>query len=34
LEFSDREHARVWAEAKRLFLEKMAEAAKVEKLDT
>jgi len=34
LEFSDREHARVWAEAKGLFVERMAEAAKVEKLDT
>ncbi len=34
LEFPDREHARVWAEARKLFVEKLAEAAQVEKLDT
>lgn len=34
LEFPDREHARVWADAKKLFEEKMAEAARVEKGDT
>jgi saccharopine dehydrogenase (NAD+, L-lysine-forming) len=34
LEFPDRERARVWADAKKLFVEKLAEAAKVEKIDT
>jgi saccharopine dehydrogenase (NAD+, L-lysine-forming) len=34
LEFPDREDARVWADAKKLFVEKLAEAAKVEKVDT
>ena len=34
LEFPDREHARVWADAKRLFVEKLGEAAKVENVDT
>jgi len=32
LEFPDRDRARVWVEAKRLFEKKLAEAAKVEKL--
>jgi saccharopine dehydrogenase (NAD+, L-lysine-forming) len=32
LEFPDRDRARVWVEAKRLFEEKLAEAAKVENL--
>ena len=32
LEFPDREHARVWTDAKRLYEEKLAEAAKQEKL--
>lgn len=34
LEFPDREHARVWADAKKLFVEKLAEAAKIEEVDT
>ena len=34
LEFPDREHARVWLDAEKLFVEKLAEAAKVEKVDT
>jgi saccharopine dehydrogenase (NAD+, L-lysine forming) len=34
LEFPDREHARVWVDAKRLYEVKLAEAAKVEKLAT
>lgn len=34
VEFPDREHARIWADAKRLFVEKLAEAAKVENVDT
>jgi saccharopine dehydrogenase (NAD+, L-lysine-forming) len=34
VEFPDREHARVWTDAKQLFVEKLAEAAKVENLDT
>jgi saccharopine dehydrogenase (NAD+, L-lysine-forming) len=32
LEFPDREHARVWRDAKRLYEEKLAEAVKQEKL--
>ncbi|KAI0307930.1 Formate/glycerate dehydrogenase catalytic domain-like protein [Multifurca ochricompacta] len=32
LEFPDREHARVWVDAKKLYEEKLAEAAKVENL--
>ena len=32
LEFPDREHARVWTDAKRLYEEKLAEAVKQEKL--
>jgi saccharopine dehydrogenase (NAD+, L-lysine-forming) len=34
VEFPNREHARVWADAKRLFAEKLGEAAKVENVDT
>jgi saccharopine dehydrogenase (NAD+, L-lysine forming) len=34
LEFPDREHARVWADAKRLYEMKLAEATEVEKVDT
>jgi saccharopine dehydrogenase (NAD+, L-lysine forming) len=34
LEFPDREHARVWADNKRLYEMRLAEAAEVEKLDT
>jgi saccharopine dehydrogenase (NAD+, L-lysine forming) len=33
-EFPDREHARVWVDAKKLFVEKLAEATKIEKVDT
>lgn len=32
LEFPDREHARVWTDAKRLYEEKLAEAVKQEKV--
>lgn len=34
LEFPDREHARVWTDARKLFVEKLAEAARIENLDT
>ena len=32
LEFPDREHARVWRDAKKIYEEKLAEAAKVENI--
>jgi saccharopine dehydrogenase (NAD+, L-lysine forming) len=34
LEFPDRKHARVWVDAKKLFVEKLAEATQIEKVDT
>ena len=34
LEFPDREHARVWVDAKNLYEKKLAEAVEMEKLST